>query len=167
MAWYLTEHVDSFTFCLRLVHFSSFSSWFSVPTFMRSYDSSPLFSIVGLACCKRVTTFRLPKIINALNNGSTMRAPARRAFHLLQAARQLTPFVRLKIQLGASQVTYSTGLTISTLHHLVQLRRVARFRLPTMSRNYSFTFLLSTNNQLISLNFNFLISDNKILEGRS
>jgi hypothetical protein len=98
MALYLTEHVDSVAFCLRLVHFSSYSGWFSVPPFMHSYDSSPLFSIVGLACCKRFTTFRLPKIINTLYNGSTMRAPARRAFHLLQAARQLTPLVRLKIQ---------------------------------------------------------------------
>ena len=136
MAYCLIEHVDNFTFCLRLVHFSSFSRWFSVPTFMHSYDSSPLFSIVGLACYKRFTTFRLPKIINTLYNGSTTRAPGRRAFHLLQAVRQLTPppFCSLKIQLGASQVTYITGLTISTLHHLVQLRRVARFCLQQCHR---------------------------------
>jgi hypothetical protein len=153
MALCLTEYVDSFTFCLRLVHFSSFSRWFSFPTFMHSYDSSPVFSIVGLACCKRVTTFRL-QIINTLYNGSTMRAPARRAFHLLQAARQLTTppplFVRLKIQLGASQVTYTTVLTISTLHHLVQLRRVARSLPSTMSQKYSFTSLLSTKEGTIS-----------------
>jgi len=140
--------VDSFTFCLRLLYFSSFSRWFSVPTFMHSYDSSPLFSIVGLACCKRFTTFRLPKIINTVYNGSAMKAPARRAFHLLQAARQLTPFVRLKIQLGASQVTYSTGLTISTLHHLVQLTACGQILSSTISQNYS--FLLSTREGTIS-----------------
>jgi hypothetical protein len=32
----------------------------------------------------------------------------------------------LKIQLEARQVTYTTGLTISMLHHLVTLRRLAR-----------------------------------------
>jgi hypothetical protein len=149
MALCLAEHVNSFTFCLRLVHFSSFSRWFSVPTFMHSYDSSPLFSIVGLAC-KRFTTFRLPKIINTLHNGSTMRAPARRAFHLLQATRQLTPVCAFE---------NPTGSFSNNIYHWSDDKHIASFSAftacglilsSTMSQKYSFTFLLSTKERTIS-----------------
>lgn len=146
----LAEHMDRFTSCLRLVHFSSSSSWFSVPTFMHSYDSSPLFSIVGLACCKLFTTFRLPKIINTLYNGSTMRAPARRAFHLLQATRQLTPLRTFE---------NPTGSFSSNIYHWYDDKHIASFSAvtacgpilsSTMSQKYSFTFLLTTKERTIS-----------------
>ena len=150
MALCLAEHVDGFTLCLSLVHFSSFSRWFSVPTFMHSYDSSPLFSIVGLAYCKRFTTSRLPKIINTLYNGSTMRAPARRAFHLLQATRQLTPLCTFE---------NPTGSFSSNIYHWSDDKHIASFSAvtacgqilsSTMSQKYSFTFLLSTKEGTIS-----------------
>jgi hypothetical protein len=55
----------------------------------------------------------------------------------------------LKIQLEARQVTYTTGLTISTLRHFVKLRRVARLSL-TMPQKYSSTFLLSTKERTVT-----------------
>ena len=162
--------MDSFTFCLRLVHFSSFSRWFSVPTFMHSYDSGPLFSIVGLACCKRFTTFRLPKIINTLYNGSTMRAPQRRAFHLLQAARQLTPFCTFDNPTGSIS---SNIYDWSDDKHIASYSAVTACGQIFVCSNVAEVFIHflakhgGRNNQLISLNSNFLISDNKIREGQS